>query len=175
MNEVWKDYRLDEYSRAWAALNALRICLPCLTLLPAGTDDKRQYCHEACLNAARSRTSRSRSETRQSANCYYPGFPICLWYCCPSDQLSCLDCRGVRERNEATEGDTQWVNRSGPRIVDSVLSEITHLRLEARRMIASFPLGHLLLLCLDGNVVQKIPLSSVDQLSNRWGPPLIKH
>ena len=47
-----------------------------------------------------------------------------------------------------------------------------YLRLEARRMIASFPLGHLLLLFLDGNVVQKIPLSSVDQLSNRWGPPL---
>jgi len=47
-----------------------------------------------------------------------------------------------------------------------------YLRLETRRMIASFPLGHLLLLFLDGNVVQKIPLSSVDQLSNRWGPPL---
>ena len=50
-----------------------------------------------------------------------------------------------------------------------------YLRLEARRMIASFPLGHLLLLFLDGNVVQKIPLSRVDQLSNRWGPPLDTH
>ena len=50
---VWKDYRLDEYSRAWATLKALRICLHCLTSLPARTDDKRQYCQAAGRNAAR--------------------------------------------------------------------------------------------------------------------------
>ena len=44
---------------------------------------------------------------------YKCGFPIWLWYFCPSDQLSRLDCLGFRERSErsqATEGDTQWVN-----------------------------------------------------------------
>ena len=49
---VWKDYRLDEYSRVWARLKALRICLHCLTPLPAGTHDKRQYCQAARRNAA---------------------------------------------------------------------------------------------------------------------------
>ena len=39
-----------------------------------------------------------------------PGFPIWLWYFCPFDQSSRLDCRGFLERNQATEGDTQWVN-----------------------------------------------------------------
>ena len=39
-----------------------------------------------------------------------PGFPIWLWYFCPFDQSSSLDCRGFLERNQATEGDTQWVN-----------------------------------------------------------------
>ena len=39
-----------------------------------------------------------------------PGFPIWLWYFCPFDQSSRLDFRGFLERNEATEGDTQWVN-----------------------------------------------------------------
>ena len=33
-----------------------------------------------------------------------------LWYFCPCDQSSRLDCRGFLERNQATEGDTQWVN-----------------------------------------------------------------
>ena len=40
----------------------------------------------------------------------YPGFPIWLWYFCPFDQSSSLDFRGFLERNQATEGDTQWVN-----------------------------------------------------------------
>lgn len=61
---VWKDYRLDKYSRAWAALKALRICLHCLTPLPAGTDDKRRYCHEACRNAARQRRFRENRPER---------------------------------------------------------------------------------------------------------------
>ena len=39
-----------------------------------------------------------------------PGFPIWLWYFCPFDQSSSLDFRGFLERNQATEGDTQWVN-----------------------------------------------------------------
>ena len=39
-----------------------------------------------------------------------PGFPIWLWYFCPFDQSSSLDCRGFLERHQATEGDTQWVN-----------------------------------------------------------------
>ena len=33
-----------------------------------------------------------------------------LWYFCPCDQSSRLDFRGFLERNQATEGDTQWVN-----------------------------------------------------------------
>ena len=41
---------------------------------------------------------------------YDPGFPIWLWYFCPFDQSSSLDCRGFLERDQATEGDTQWVN-----------------------------------------------------------------
>ena len=41
---------------------------------------------------------------------FYPGFPIWLWYFCPFDQSSSLDFRGFLERNQATEGDTQWVN-----------------------------------------------------------------
>ena len=39
-----------------------------------------------------------------------PGFPIWLWYFRPFDQSSSLDFRGFLERNQATEGDTQWVN-----------------------------------------------------------------
>ena len=39
-----------------------------------------------------------------------PGFPIWLWYFCPFDQSSSLECRGFLERHQATEGDTQWVN-----------------------------------------------------------------
>jgi hypothetical protein len=61
---VWKEYRLDEYSRAWATLKALRICLHCLTPLPAGTDEKRQYCQEACRNAARQRRFRQNRPER---------------------------------------------------------------------------------------------------------------
>ena len=41
---------------------------------------------------------------------FHPGFPIWLWYFCPFDQSSSLDFRGFLERNQATEGDTQWVN-----------------------------------------------------------------
>ena len=41
---------------------------------------------------------------------FQPGFPIWLWYFCPSDHSSRLDCRGFRQRTRATEGDTQWVN-----------------------------------------------------------------
>ena len=41
---------------------------------------------------------------------FIPGFPIWLWYFCPFDQSSSLDFRGFLERNQATEGDTQWVN-----------------------------------------------------------------
>ena len=41
---------------------------------------------------------------------FKPGFPIWLWYFCPFDQSSSLDFREFLERNQATEGDTQWVN-----------------------------------------------------------------
>ena len=47
---------------------------------------------------------------RSSDSGSHPGFPIWLWYFCPFDQSSSLDCRGFLERNQATEGDTQWVN-----------------------------------------------------------------
>ncbi len=39
-----------------------------------------------------------------------PGFPIWLWYFCPSDPSPCLDLRGFRMRHPARMGDTQWVN-----------------------------------------------------------------
>ena len=44
------------------------------------------------------------------SHAFQPGFPIWLWYFCPFDQSSSLDFRGFLERNQATEGDTQWVN-----------------------------------------------------------------
>jgi hypothetical protein len=40
----------------------------------------------------------------------YPGFPIWLWYFCPSDPSPCLDLRGFRMRHPARMDDTQWVN-----------------------------------------------------------------
>lgn len=61
---VWKEYRLDEYSRAWAELKALRICLNCLTPLPAGSDDKRRYCDDGCRSAARQRRFRQNRPER---------------------------------------------------------------------------------------------------------------
>ena len=39
-----------------------------------------------------------------------PGFPIWLWYFCPSDPSPCLDLRGFRMRHPARMDDTQWVN-----------------------------------------------------------------
>ena len=41
---------------------------------------------------------------------FYPGFPIWLWYFCPSDPSPCLDLRGFRMRHPARMDDTQWVN-----------------------------------------------------------------
>jgi hypothetical protein len=61
---VWREYRLDDYSRAWATLKALRICLHCLAPLPAETDDKRRYCTEGGRNAARQRRFRQKRPER---------------------------------------------------------------------------------------------------------------
>ena len=47
---------------------------------------------------------------KKDPQAFDPGFPIWLWYFCPFDQSSSLDFRGFLERNQATEGDTQWVN-----------------------------------------------------------------
>ena len=41
---------------------------------------------------------------------FVPRISDWLWYFCPCDQSSRLDFRGFLERNQATEGDTQWVN-----------------------------------------------------------------
>ena len=40
-----------------------------------------------------------------------PGFPIWLWYFCPSDQSSRLDLRGFHSMNPDRMGDTQWVRK----------------------------------------------------------------
>ena len=53
---------------------------------------------------------RRNASQRPSESAIKPGFPIWLWYFCPFDQSSSLDFRGFLERNQATEGDTQWVN-----------------------------------------------------------------
>ena len=54
------EYNIDEYHRAYAALQGERLCIQCLAPIPSGSSPRRQYCSEACRNAAKQATYRER-------------------------------------------------------------------------------------------------------------------